>query len=139
MHSSLSKTSFMSKKGTTSGVWTSGKQAIECKLPIIIFEEDNSHIFFCPALDLSGYGKTEGEASDSFENVLSEYFKYATNNGTLAKDLRRHGWIVRKNMKKKASPPPLSKLLETNDDFSRIFNNHDFKKTETVISLLAIA
>ncbi|MBL7112323.1 MAG: hypothetical protein ISS19_10330 [Bacteroidales bacterium] len=129
----------MSKKGALSGIWSSDKQAIECKLPIIIFEEDNSHIFYCPALDLSGYGETEGEASDSFEDVLSEYFKYTTNKGTLAKDLRRHGWIVRKSMKKKASPPPLSKLLQTNDDFSRIFNNHDFKKTETVVSLPAIA
>jgi hypothetical protein len=129
----------MSKKGTVIGTWKSRSQEIKCRLPVIIFEEDSNFIFYCPALDLSGYGGTEDEAYHSFDEVLAEYFRYTTNKGTLTRDLKRLGWTLRKNLKKKPIPPTLGKLLETNEDFSRIFNKHDFRKTETEISLPAIA
>ena len=129
----------MSKKGTVSGTWSSGRNVVDCKLPIIIFEEDNCQIFYCPALDLSGYGKTEAEASTSFNENLSEYFRYTENKGTLAEDLRKLGWTIKKSLKKRATPPSLGRLLEANEDFLRIFNNHDFKKTEKEIRLPAIA
>jgi hypothetical protein len=129
----------MSKKGTLTGTWKSGIQEIKCKLPLIIFEEDNNQIFYCPALDLSGYGATEDEAYRSFYEVLGEYFRYTTNKGTLFEDLKRLGWTLKKNLKKKAIPPALSTLLETNEDFSRIFNTYDFKKTVTEVSLPAFA
>ena len=129
----------MTKKGTITGTWRSGSKEIKCKLPLIIFMDEGNHVFYCPSLDLSGYGATEDEASRSFNQVLSEYFKYTTNKGTLKSDLERLGWTLRKSVKKKAIPPTLGKLLETNEDFSRIFNKHDFRKIEKVISLPAIA
>ena len=129
----------MSKKGTVTGTWSGDRSKVKCKLPVIIFKEDNSHILYCPALDLSGYGETESDASDSFNVVLSEYFRYTTNKGTLAADLLKLGWTIRKSLKKKATPPSLGRLLEMNEDFSRIFNKHDFKKTEREVSLPAIA
>ena len=129
----------MSKEGTVTGTWARGRNQVNCKLPLIIFEEDGCHVFYCPALDLSGYGKTESEASNSFNEVLSEYFRYTTNKGTLANDLTNHGWTIKRSLKKKAIPPTLGTLLETNEDFSRIFNQHDFRKTEKEISLPAIA
>lgn len=129
----------MSKKGTVTGTWSGGKNTVNCKLPVIIFEEDGNFIFYCPALDLSGYGANENEASNSFNDTLSEYFRYTTNKGTLAADLKGHGWTIRKSLTKKAVPPSMGTLLETNEDFSRIFNHHDFRKTEKEISLPAIA
>ena len=69
----------MSKKQIMSGQWVSGKNRIKCSLPLIIFEEDNNVITYCPALDLSGYGSNEEEAKKSFEVTLSEYFKYTVN------------------------------------------------------------
>ncbi len=33
-----------------------------------------NYVAYSPALDLSGYGKTEEEARDSFNIVLKEYF-----------------------------------------------------------------
>lgn len=129
----------MAKKGTVSGTWSGGRNMVKCKLPIIIFEEDNCYIFYCPALDLSGYGKTEPEASNSFNEVLSEYFRYTTNKGTLTEDLKKLGWTIRKKINKRASPPSLGKLLETNKDFSRIFNNHDFRKTDKEVRIPEIA
>ena len=129
----------MSKKGTVTGTWPGGKNTVNCKLPVIIFEEDGNLIFYCPALDLSGYGANENEASNSFNDTLSEYFRYTTNKGTLAADLKRHGWTIRKSLRKEAVPPSMGTLLETNEDFSRIFNHHDFRKIEKEISLPAIA
>ena len=95
----------MSINKTLSAQWISGKNKIKCTLPLIIFEEDNCIITFCPALDLSGYGSTESEANHSFEETLSEYFKYTVNKKTLA------------------------------EDFKRIFNTHKFRKRNTTINI----
>jgi hypothetical protein len=54
---------------------------------------------------------------------------------TLSSDLIDHGWKVKKNMQKGATPPTIQDLLSTNKDFSRIFNTYDFKKTETRVEL----
>ena len=102
---------------------------------MIIFEEDNCIITFCPALDLSGYGSTESEANHSFEETLSEYFKYTVNKKTLAEDLKKLGWTIRKNLRKDPIPPSLGDLLESNEDFKRIFNTHEFRKRNTTINI----
>jgi len=125
----------MSIKKTLSAKWVSGKNKIGCSLPLIIFEEDDRIITFCPALDLSGYGSTEDEARHSFEETLSEYFRYTVNKKTLARDLEKLGWIIRKNFHKKAIPPSMGDLLESNEDFKRIFNTHDFRKSNTTINI----
>jgi uncharacterized protein YdiU (UPF0061 family) len=129
----------MSKKGTISGQWISGTKKIKCNLFLLIFEEDNNIITYCPALDLSGYGVTEEEAKKSFEVTLSEYFRYTTKKGTLAEDLKKLGWKIRKDLNKKPVPPTMENLLSKNEDFSRIFNSYDFHKRSTIINMPAIA
>ncbi|OFY63063.1 MAG: hypothetical protein A2V64_09480 [Bacteroidetes bacterium RBG_13_43_22] len=128
----------MSKKQIISGQWVSGKNRIKCSLPLIIFEEDNNVITYCPALDLSGYGSNEEEAKKSFEVTLSEYFKYTVNKKTLAEDLKKHGWIIRKDLKKEPIPPTLENLLQSNDEFSRIFNTYDIQTRHTTINIPAL-
>jgi hypothetical protein len=128
----------MSKNQTMSGQWVSGKNKIRCNLPLIIFKEESNIITYCPALDISGYGSTEAEAKKSFEKTLSEYFRYTVNKKTLAEDLRKQGWTIKKNLKKEPLPPTLALLLERNEDFSRIFNNHDFQKRNTTIDIPAL-
>jgi Zn-finger protein len=128
----------MSKQGTIKGQWGEGKNKIKCVLPLIIFQEDNCTITYCPALDLSGYGADETEATRSFEEVLSEYFTYTVHKKTLAEDLKNMGWTIRKNLKKTPIPPTIEKLLETNEDFNRIFNNHDFRKTHRTFNIPAL-
>ena len=122
-----------------SGTWSDGKKMIDVNLQIIIFTEDDTHIIFCPALNLTGYGETEAEAMESFKTVLHEYFTYTNNKDTLAKDLRMMGWEIKKNLKKPATPPAMSQLLNTNDDFKNIFDNYDYKKMNTSISMPVLA
>jgi hypothetical protein len=128
----------MSKNQTMSGQWIREKNRIKCNLPLIIFEEENVIITYCPALDLSGYGSTEEEAKKSFEVTLSEYFRYTVNKKTLATDLIKQGWTIRKNLKKEPIPPTMAHLLQKNEDFSRIFNTHDFQKRNTTIDIPAL-
>jgi len=128
----------MSKKQMVSGQWANGKNRIKCSLPLIIFEEDNNIIAYCPALDLSGYGSTEEEAKRSFKVTLSEYFRYTVHKKTLAEDLKKYGWTVGRNLKKKLIPPTLENSLQKNEDFSRIFNTYDFKKRSTTVDIPAL-
>jgi hypothetical protein len=125
--------------GTTiKGSYQKGNLQIRLNLDIIIFSEGESIIVYCPPLDLSGYGGDEMEARKSFETVLSEYFRYTLNMNTLKEDLRRLGWKIQ-NPSKPAVPPPLQKLLRENENFNRIFNTYDFRKTVTPVELPVIA
>jgi hypothetical protein len=106
-------------------------------LPLIIFKEDDSIICYCPALDLSGYGKTEKEALESYKYVMGEYFDYTVKKKTLVADLKKHGWAITKSARKKMTPPSMTKILETNEDFQRVFNDYNYKKVDTNISIPA--
>jgi len=72
-------------------------EKINSELAIFLFKEDDSYIAYSPALDLSGYGKTEEEARNSFNIVLKEYFDYAINEGSLYQDLKNHSWNTKLN------------------------------------------
>jgi len=115
------------------------KGSINVKVAVISFKEDNTHIIYCPALDLSGSGNTESEAKESFAITVSEYFNYTTHKRTLWTDLKKLGWTIKKNKKKPATPPPMSELLESNEEFNRIFDNFPYKKFDTGVSLPAYA
>jgi hypothetical protein len=123
------------KLKTLRGQWVSGKKQIKVNLSLIEFEEDGSRIVYCPALDVSGYGNTETEAMKSFYVSLGEFFHYTTNKKTLASELKLMGWVIRKSKNKPMTPPPMSHLLELNDNFSRIFNEHPFRKFDQAFDL----
>ncbi len=82
------------KEGIIQGEWTTANRSIKVSLSMIVFQESDTFITYCPALDLSGYGNTEKEAYESFHIVLSEYFLYTTRKMTLADDLHQHGWFI---------------------------------------------
>jgi hypothetical protein len=127
------------KSLNTQGKFSNEKANITVKVSALLFKEDNTHIVFCPALDVSGYGNTAAQAKESFAIAVSEYLNYTTHKGTLWTDLKKLGWIIHKNRKKPATPPPMSELLESNDEFSRIFDNYSYKKFDTGVRLPAYA
>ena len=129
----------MSKDVVLSGKWKNGQTQVTVNVPLIIFNEDDNTVVYCPALDLSGYGNSEDEARHSFETVLSEYFMYTINKQTLGLDLIKHGWTIKKNLSRGAIPPSMQQLLSTNEDFKKIFNTRDFRKTETSVNIPAFA
>jgi hypothetical protein len=126
-------------KNTVFGTWSDGRKFIDVNIHIIVFKEGESHIVYCPALNLTGYGNTEQEASDSFNTVLDEYFIYTNNKNSLGKDLEKMGWKIKKSLKKPATPPAMSYMLLNNVDFKNIFDNYDFKKVNTSVSIPAFS
>jgi hypothetical protein len=124
----------MAKAAEVSGNWKSGRDSINMKLPVILFKEDGSHFVYCPALDVSGYGKNVEEAQESFKISLGEFFHYTLNKKTFISELSRMGWIIRKSKRKPMHPPEMTELLNNNDNFSRIFNNFPFQKIDQNIS-----
>jgi hypothetical protein len=124
--------SVKSKSGLTS------QEGINIKLPLIIFEEDGTVICYCPTLDLSGYGYNEIEAIESYKYVMDEYLRHTIENNTLEKDLKRLGWQVKKNLHGML-PPPITKLLESNNNFKRVFEKFDYKKLNTNVRFPALS
>ena len=118
------------------GKWEGANKQVEVKLSLIIFEDSGSQVVYCPALDVYGYGVTEKEALDSFKVCLGEFLKYTLNKGTLHSEMAKMGWTIRK---KKFTPPLFSKLLKINEDFSDIFNNHNFNKIDQNINIPILA
>ena len=123
----------MKEESRFSGTWVDEKHKIDVTIPLIIFEDSGSQILYCPALDVSGYGRTEDEAYVSFKTSLGEFFTYTLNKKTLRQELQRMGWLLKKSKSKPMVLPTMSKLLNDNENFSNIFNNFPFKKINETI------
>ena len=123
------------KKGIVKGEWKGANRSIEVNLPIILFQEDEAYIAYCPALDLTGTGNNEQEAFESFNITMGEYFLYTARKKTLAEDLIKHGWVIQKSKQLTMRPPKMSKLLQTNKEFSEIFNKHPFRKIDQRVTV----
>lgn len=111
-------------------------ESINSELAVFLFKEDDAFIAYSPALDLSGYGKTEVEARDSFNIVLKEYFDYATREGTLYQDLKDHGWNFKSHG---VETPRISVLIMNNGELSNILDKKDFKKYNEPITVPVFA
>lgn len=125
------------RKGIASGTLQASGKKVNVRLDIIRFEDSGCQIVYCPALDLSGYGKTGEDAENSFRITLEEFFRYTINKNTLKKELLRLGWVVKDNPRKKMTPPDMSVLLSNNRQFRSIFNKRPFIKSAETFALPA--
>ncbi|MBQ8070947.1 MAG: hypothetical protein IJ202_08860 [Bacteroidales bacterium] len=105
-------------------------KGIEIKLDVIFYSEDGIIIAYAPALDLSGYGKDDAEARNSFEVALHEYIKYTVENKTLDDDLKVHGWTKEAGVIKAQD---FSSLLANNKNLRDVVS-HDFRKTSEKVA-----
>jgi hypothetical protein len=126
-------------KGKASGSISIGFHRFDVLLDLITFKEDNTTIVYCPPLEVYGYGVDENEANESFKISLTEFFKYCSNKNTLRLELKRLGWQLKKSKTKPMIPPTITELLSSNENLSRIYNNFDFRKTATNVSIPEVA
>jgi len=126
-------------KGKASGSISIRFHRFDVLLDLITFKEDNTTIVYCPPLEVYGYGVDENEANESFKISLTEFFKYCTNKNTLRLELKRLGWQLKKSKTKPMIPPTITELLSSNENLSRIYNNYDFRKTATNVSIPEVA
>lgn len=120
------------------GNLSTGNSNITMKLPVMIFEEDGIQIAYVPILDISGYGNTEGEARESLTTALENYFCYTTNKKTLAEDLKKHGWIVKKK-KDFIAPPDITDILQKNEYLHNIVNNKPYSMQRIDVNIPQLA
>jgi hypothetical protein len=79
---------------------------------VLLYVDEGYFYAVAPALDIVGAGKTERQATQSFETVLDEFIKYSFNKRTLLQELKKLGWEVPDNYAKKfkAKWPELDEL-----------------------------
>ena len=71
-----------------------GNRSIEIQLGVLIFQEENSYLAFCPALQLSTYGDSINDVKEAFADLIKSYAEDCRKMGTLEKDLNAHGWVL---------------------------------------------
>jgi len=114
-------------------------EQVKVQLSVYLFEEDEYTIAYCPALDLSGYGRSEVEAHNDLEAVLTEYFIYTAHKKTIRQDLQSLGWSLKKSAHKKMIPPSDEQIMKTNENFNHIINTFPVRKVNTPIQIPAFA
>lgn len=77
---------------------------IEVQLGVLIFQEADSYLAFCPALNLSTYGESISDVKSAFDDLIAAYVEDGVKMGTLEKDLLSHGWTLQMKVGK-ADPP----------------------------------
>lgn len=104
------------------------------QLKLMCWDEDGIHYTYSPALDLTGYGKTDIEATKSFEVSLKEFINYTHNKKTFYSELERLGWTTNKN-KKRVSPPDEKHLLEDNETYKELSTREGVRTSNRNIGL----
>ena len=115
-----------------------GKNSIKFDLPLFLFEEDSTWFAYLPSLDLTGYGKTEGEAKESLKVVLEEFLRYTINKNILFIEMKRLGWQV-KSKKKPMHAPEISDLINTNNQLKEIINYKNYSTSHYQVNVPAFA
>lgn len=104
-------------------------QMIKVSLSLISFKENNVIIIYSPALDLSGYGKNESEAKQSFEIAIKEFLRYTIDKGTFESELKKLGWkISEKEKSVNYKQPYLDQLLRDNKYLCDIVREKEFHR-----------
>lgn len=71
------------------------RKSVSAVITVMLYQQGDYIIAYCPALDLSSYAATEKEAIDSFREALDIFLEYCEENGTLEQNLIACGWNLR--------------------------------------------
>lgn len=117
----------MKNKQRFDGTFPHKDGTAQVTLLVLLWEEGGVHFVYSPHLDMTGYGKSEREAKESFEITLSEFVKYTHNKGTVYRELERLGWTV--NVKKKRVKGPTDEELKQDNETYRELLTRDNVRT----------
>ncbi len=117
------------------GSFEADRYRIEVALLILSWVEEDVFYTYSPTLDLTGYGKSEMDAKDSFKITLNEFIRYANNKGTLFDELEHLGWAVNRK-KRKVYAPEISQLREDNEEYRRLEGKEGVKSETSALELV---
>ena len=85
---------------------------ISVGLEVVFYEEGDYMVAYCPALDLSSFGKDENDAKNSFVDALDIFIEETHKRGTLEKILLDLGWSLRKKPSADYKPPMTDDMIK---------------------------
>lgn len=83
---------------------------ITLQLSVLVFQQGDYYVSYCPSLELSSYGDSIEEAKTGFDDVMKIYLEECQKKGTLHADLLAHGWQLNIDNDKEAAPPQMVEL-----------------------------
>jgi len=111
-----------------------GDNLYHIDLTLLFWKDNGTHYVYAPALDLTGYGKTEVEAKKSFETTLGMFADYSITKGTIYKELERLGWTTNKK-KKRVKAPTDEELMEDNEALRELASRPGVLRQESSVAL----
>ncbi len=117
----MSKLNFSAELKTRDG-------SVKALLELFKFKEGDMTIVYCPAIDLSAYGRNDKEAEHEFVEVFRMHMSHCLAKKTIAEDLKSHGWHIKGVKQKKIAAPTIEELLPINKTLQDIIYNKDFVK-----------
>jgi hypothetical protein len=111
---------------------------VKAKITLISFKELDNFIVYSPHLEVSGYGKTQQEAMDSFNHCLGVFFDYTVNKKTLHQELISLGWQLKKGTIKKPlkiNAPSMSELLKHNTALEDLLNKQNISTIQKEVAI----
>lgn len=75
------------------------KSSINIIIEVALFEEDGIWVAYCPALELSSYGKDKEDAKSALDEAMGIFLKETDRKGTLERYLLKLGWQLQQKPK----------------------------------------
>jgi predicted RNase H-like HicB family nuclease len=85
------------------------QNAVMTSVDVLLFQEDKYFVAYCPALEVSSYGKSEQEAKLAFDEALDIFIQETEKKGSFEKALLKLGWSLRQ-VPHPSYIPPRTKL-----------------------------
>lgn len=82
-----------------------GTRTVSISIDVDLFKEGDYIVAYCPALEISSFGKDGVEAKKNFEEALNIFVDETHSRGTLEKVLLDLGWSLRKKPTALYTPP----------------------------------
>lgn len=111
---------------------------LNAKIVLVSFKEDDNFIVYSPHLEVSGYGKTQDAAMDSFNHCLGVFFDYTVKKKTLHEELISLGWQLKKGTIKKPlkiNAPSMSELLKHNTALEDLLNKQNISTIQKEVAI----
>ena len=86
---------------------TKEKSAFKINVKVIIVQEDDYFVAYCPALEVSGYADSIEKAKASFDEEMKIFLSETVKRGTLEKYLLKMGWRLRQIPELNYEPPKI--------------------------------
>lgn len=111
---------------------------VRANIVLIYFKEEDNFIIYSPHLEVTGYGKSEKEALESFNISLKMFFDYTINKNTLYDELISLGWELKKGTlkkPKKINAPSWTNLIKRNAELESILNTKNITTTHREVAI----